>query len=192
VKRRFRGIFALAFSLPVSLAPLATAANEAHRLMSSISEPERNRKLTAFMQSSGEQCEVTRSFYRGSTKEGHAFWALGCRGGRAWQVMIYNDAKGSTKILECAMNQPLPLAGARVLDLSRKRSVGATGYAELEPYQGATGKATTLTDTIFSTVPGAAVFVGKSPRYRAKNEKLGIDVDLKGHNALQSVFVFHA
>lgn len=70
--------------------------------------------------------------------------------------------------------------------------VGEAGYAELEPYQGATGGATTLSDTIFSTVPGAPVFVGKSPRYRSKNAKLGIDLDLQGHNALQSVFKFDA
>jgi hypothetical protein len=54
------------------------------------------------------------------------------------------------------------------------------------------GGTTTLTDTIFSTVPGAPVFVGKSPRYRAKNAKLGTDLDIKDHNALQSVFVFDA
>ena len=70
--------------------------------------------------------------------------------------------------------------------------VGDAGYAELEPYKGATGGATTLTDTIFSTVPGAPVFVGKAPRYRSKNAKIGIDLDIKGHNALQSVFVFDA
>lgn len=70
--------------------------------------------------------------------------------------------------------------------------IGDAGYAELEPYVSASGKTTTLTDTVFSTVPGAPVFVGKSPRYRAKNEKAGINVDLKDHNALQSVFVFDA
>jgi hypothetical protein len=70
--------------------------------------------------------------------------------------------------------------------------VGSAGYAELEPYQGATGKSTTLQDTIFSTVPGAPVFVGKSPRYRSKNDKLGINLDMSGHNALQSTFVFDA
>ena len=70
--------------------------------------------------------------------------------------------------------------------------IGDAGYAELEPYVSASGKTTTLTDTVFSTVPGAPVFVGKSPHYRAKNEKAGINVDLKGHNALQSVFVFDA
>lgn len=70
--------------------------------------------------------------------------------------------------------------------------IGDVGYAELEPYQGATGGATTLSDTVFSTVPGAPVFVGKAPRYRAKNQALGIDVDLTGHNALQSIFKFDA
>src|SRR5262249_630482 len=68
--------------------------------------------------------------------------------------------------------------------------IGDVGYAELEPYQGATGAATTLTDTIFSTVPGAPVFVGKSPRYRSKNNALGIDVDMKGQNGLESIFKF--
>ena len=70
--------------------------------------------------------------------------------------------------------------------------IGDVGYAELEPYQGSTGRVTTLQDTVFSTVPGAPVFVGKAPRYRAKNAQLGIDLDLKGHNALQSTFVFDA
>ena len=70
--------------------------------------------------------------------------------------------------------------------------VGEAGYAELEPYTNATGATTTLADTIFSTVPGAPVFVGKSPRYRSKNDKLGINLDMKNHNALQSTFVFDA
>ena len=70
--------------------------------------------------------------------------------------------------------------------------VGDDGYAELEPYVSAAGHTTTLTDTVFSTVPGAPVFVGKAPRYRSRNAKLGIDLDIKGHNALQSTFVFDA
>ena len=70
--------------------------------------------------------------------------------------------------------------------------LGDAGYAELEPFVSAAGVTTTLRDTVFSTVPGAPVFVGKSPRYRSKNEKLGIDLDIKGHNALQSTFVFDA
>ena len=70
--------------------------------------------------------------------------------------------------------------------------IGDSQYAELEPYQGATGANTTLADTIFSTVPGAPVYVGKAPRYRSRQPALGIDLDLKDHNALQSTFVFDA
>jgi len=70
--------------------------------------------------------------------------------------------------------------------------VGDDGFAELEPYKSASGATTTLTDTVFSTVPGAPVFVGKAPVYRSKNAAIGIDLDIKNHNALQSTFVFDA
>jgi hypothetical protein len=68
--------------------------------------------------------------------------------------------------------------------------VGDTGVAELEPYQSPTGEPTTLRDSIFSTVPGSPAYVGKASRYRARSKALGIDVDLSGHNAIQSTFVF--
>lgn len=68
--------------------------------------------------------------------------------------------------------------------------IGKNYFAELEPFVGATGGKTTLSDTVFSTVPGAPVWAGKAATYRSKNPALGIDVDLKNHNALQSTFVF--
>jgi hypothetical protein len=70
--------------------------------------------------------------------------------------------------------------------------IGQDYHADLEPYTGPNGATTTLTDTVFSTVPGAPVFVGKAPVYRAMNKALGIDVSLKDHNALQSTFRFYA
>src|SRR5688572_16531020 len=70
--------------------------------------------------------------------------------------------------------------------------IGSAGYAELEPYKNATGATTTLTDTVFSTVPGAPVFVGKAPSYKSISPKTGKAIDLKNHNALQSTFVFDA
>ena len=69
-------------------------------------------------------------------------------------------------------------------------TIGDVSHAELEPYKGPDGSTTTLTNTIFSTVPGAPVFVGKATRYRSKHQALGHDLDLSGHNALQSTFVF--
>ena len=71
-------------------------------------------------------------------------------------------------------------------------SIGTDYYAELEPYRHPSGALTTLSETVFSTVPGAPVFVGKAPTYRSKNAAIGIDLDLKNHNALQSTFVFDA
>ncbi|MFL6672484.1 MAG: DUF1326 domain-containing protein [Massilia sp.] len=71
-------------------------------------------------------------------------------------------------------------------------AIGKDYYAELEPYRGTTGGLTTLSDTVFSTVPGAPVFVGKAPTYRSKNPALGIELNIKDHNALQSTFVFDA
>ena len=131
-----------------------------------------------------------------------------------WRAAIYVDAKASKEQEEALLKVYTGKLGGPVADLvkligevvSVERApitfdvqggkgtlkIGDVGYAELVPYQGATGAATTLTDTIFSTVPGAPVFVGKAPRYRSKNKALGIDVDLQGHNALQSVFRFDA
>lgn len=71
-------------------------------------------------------------------------------------------------------------------------AIGENYYALLEPYRNATGALTTLSDTVFSTVPGAPVFVGKAPSYRSRNDAIGINVDIKNHNALQSTFVFDA
>jgi hypothetical protein len=71
-------------------------------------------------------------------------------------------------------------------------SVGQSVFAEMEPFRGPTGEATRLVETIFSTIPGSPAFVGKANRYRAKNDKLGIDLDLKDHNAIQGVFSFQA
>jgi hypothetical protein len=69
-------------------------------------------------------------------------------------------------------------------------TIGEVSHAELEPYKGPDGSTTTLRNTIFSTVPGAPVFVGKATRYRSKHPGLGHDLDMTGHNALQSTFVF--
>jgi hypothetical protein len=131
-----------------------------------------------------------------------------------WTAAIFVDSTASTAQEQALLKVYTGQAGGPVADLAKligtvvsveradirfdvqggkgTLEIGADYYAELEPYLGATGGQTTLSDTVFSTVPGAPVFVGKAPRYRAKNAKIGIDLDLKGHNALQSIFVFDA
>jgi hypothetical protein len=131
-----------------------------------------------------------------------------------WRVAVYLDERVSPSQEEALLSVWTGKLGGPVADLAKligevvsvekvpisfeveggsgTIKVGEAGYAELEPYRNASGATTTLTDTVFSTVPGAPVFVGKSPAYRAKQPALGIDVNLKGHNALQSTFVFDA
>lgn len=68
--------------------------------------------------------------------------------------------------------------------------MGDVAHAELEPYRGPTGEVTTLINTIFSTVPGSPAYVGKASRFRLHSKPLGVDLDIQGHNAIQSDFLF--
>ena len=131
-----------------------------------------------------------------------------------WTAAVFVDDKASKAQEDALLKVYTGQAGGPVADLAKligtvvsverapitfdvvggkgTLAIGQNHYAELEPYLGATGGKTTLSDTVFSTVPGAPVYVGKAPSYRSKNAKLGVDLDLKGHNALQSTFVFDA
>jgi hypothetical protein len=68
--------------------------------------------------------------------------------------------------------------------------VGQAIDALLEPYKGATGKETTLHDTIFTTIPGSPAYVGKAAHYKANAP--GFHVDLRNHNAVSGRFRFVA
>ncbi len=68
--------------------------------------------------------------------------------------------------------------------------IGEVGFAEMDTYKGPTGETTTLSNSIFSTVPGAPAYISKASVFKAKNEAVGVDQDLSGHNAIQSVFIF--
>ncbi len=71
--------------------------------------------------------------------------------------------------------------------------IGDAVVAELSPFQGATGSSTTLSDTVFSTIPGAPAFPGKASLYRRAGRLLGKpDLHLSGKNAVQGSFRFSA
>jgi hypothetical protein len=71
--------------------------------------------------------------------------------------------------------------------------IGADVLAKLAPFQGATGVVTALHDTVFSTIPGSPVYVGKADTYRRDGARHGLsDVALTGRNALQGHFRFSA
>jgi len=129
-----------------------------------------------------------------------------------WRAAIFVDDSASEAQEAALLKVYTGQAGGPVADLARligevvsveratirftvdegkgELAIGSDYYALLEPYRGAMGGLTTLSDTVFSTVPGAPVFVGKAPSYRSRNDALGIHLDIKNHNALQSTFAF--
>lgn len=70
--------------------------------------------------------------------------------------------------------------------------IGANVEAVMAPYVGATGKPTTLNESIFSTIPGSPAYVAKADRYRVDMPEYGFNIDLTGHNAIQGDFRFEA
>jgi len=68
--------------------------------------------------------------------------------------------------------------------------IGDTTEAVMEPYRGTSDKPTTLVDSAFSTIPGSPAYVAKASMFRLKNPAVGLDVDLRDHNAIQGVFAF--
>ena len=69
---------------------------------------------------------------------------------------------------------------------------GDYASAQLEPFKGATGESTALYDTIFTTIPGSAAYVGKAEHYKVDLPEHGFQIDLQGHNAVQGSFRFAA
>jgi len=68
--------------------------------------------------------------------------------------------------------------------------VGDAVSADMEPYRGPDGQPTKLVESIFSTIPGSPAYVAKAATYRMTDRPLGIDLDLRGHNAIQGHFAF--
>ena len=70
--------------------------------------------------------------------------------------------------------------------------IGQQVKAELTPFTGPTGEATTLHESVFSTIPGSPAYVGKAEQYTSKVPALGHNLNLQNHNAIQGVFRFVA
>ncbi|HKF37908.1 MAG TPA: DUF1326 domain-containing protein [Ktedonobacteraceae bacterium] len=70
--------------------------------------------------------------------------------------------------------------------------IGERVEAELVPLTGPSGEATTLHESIFSTIPGSPAYVGRALSYRSQVPALGHDLNLQGHNAIQRTFRFVA
>lgn len=78
-------------------------ANPANNQILALTESKRKEIFTAFMKQSGENCVVNKTFLQGKSKNGDAFWNVGCTNNKSFVVEIKNNSTGSTKILECGV-----------------------------------------------------------------------------------------
>lgn len=70
--------------------------------------------------------------------------------------------------------------------------VGDAVSAEMKPYSDAQGRPTKLVDTVFSTIPGSAAYVGKATKHRVNLPKHGMQWEFTGRNAILGEFRFEA
>lgn len=129
-----------------------------------------------------------------------------------WRAVFYIDDKATAEQQEALLNVFSGKLGGPIADFAKligevvaveripikfevekgkgKIKFGQAVEAELAPFQGATGQETSLHDTIFTSIPGSPAYVGKASKFRAKVPKLGFDINLKDHNAIQGSFQF--
>jgi hypothetical protein len=98
--------------------------------------------------------------------------------------------------LAALVDENLPPARAPIVfDLVQGKgrfAIGAVAEAVMEPYRGPSGRVTTLNESAFSTIPGSPAYVAKAEFFRVKHPGLGLDLDIRGRNAIQGAFRFEA
>jgi hypothetical protein len=128
-----------------------------------------------------------------------------------WKVVVYIDDKANDRQQEALLNVWTGKLGGPVADLAQlvgevmavervPMSFGVEGgkgtlhigpiEAEMAPFKGATGEATTLHDTVFTTIPGSPAYPGKASQYKVNAPNYGFNIDLQGHNSVQGTFRF--
>ncbi len=131
-----------------------------------------------------------------------------------WRVVACVDDKASAEQEEAILGVYTGKKGGPVADLAQligevvavERSpitfditegkghlrIGDSLDAEVEPFEGATGRSTTLHDAAFSVIPGAPAYVGKARHLKASHAGLGLSLDIEGKSSVQGQFVFEA
>ena len=129
-----------------------------------------------------------------------------------WRAVVFVDEKASPQQEEAILNAFTGKLGGPIAEFAQligevvavervpitfevekgkgRLRIGSAVTADVEPFQGATGRDTTLHDTAFSSIPGSPAYVGKAPVYKARSQVLGLDIDIHDHNAVQGTFLF--
>lgn len=70
--------------------------------------------------------------------------------------------------------------------------VGQVVYSEMAPYTDAQGRATSLHESVFSTIPGSPAYVSKASTHQVNIPEHGMTWELTNRNAIQGGFHFEA
>ncbi len=127
-----------------------------------------------------------------------------------WSVRVYIDDGATEEQKDALINVWTGKLGGPVADLAQlvgevvaveqvpitfevegaegTLKVGDAIDAHLTPFKGATGEATALHDTVFTTIPGSPAYVGKASNYTVNAP--GFEIDIQGHNAVSGSFRF--
>ncbi|MDX1410811.1 MAG: hypothetical protein R3351_01515 [Nitrospirales bacterium] len=94
--------------LGIFLVPDVLHANKAHQILSHKSNQARNEALTVLFIQTEEDCNfVVKNFFQGLEPEGGALWNVTCGNGNSYVILIENDDRGSTRIMNCALIKSL-------------------------------------------------------------------------------------
>jgi hypothetical protein len=131
-----------------------------------------------------------------------------------WRVVVYIDDKATNVQHEALLKALTGKLGGPLADIAQlvgevagveravmmfefeqgngRLRVGPAIEANMESLRGATGQPMTMHDTVFTTVPGSPVYVGKASTFRANASQYGFCIDLQDHSAIQGEFRFAA
>jgi hypothetical protein len=131
-----------------------------------------------------------------------------------WRIVVYVDDKTNDAQQEALLKALTGKLGGPLADIAHlvgevvgveraaisfefeqgngRLRVGPAIEATMQSLRGATGRPMTMHDTVFTTIPGSAMYVGKAPMFRVNVSQHGFNIDLQGHSSVQGVFRFTA
>ncbi len=129
-----------------------------------------------------------------------------------WRAVVYVDDGATPQQQEALLNAWTGKLGGPLADLAPligevagvervpitfevekgkgRLQIGSVIEAEMEPFQGAPGQATTLRNSVLTMLLGDPAYVGKASKYRVNAPNYGFNVDLQNHSSVQTNFSF--
>jgi hypothetical protein len=131
-----------------------------------------------------------------------------------WRIVVYIDDQASDSQHEALLKALTGQLGGPLADIAQlvgevagvERAaitfdfeqgvghlrIGSGIEAHMESLRGATGQPMTMQDTVFTTIPGSPMYVGRAPTFQAHAPDYGFSIDLQGHSSVQGEFRFAA